>query len=167
MNSDAYRIPGNYYCPSSTNTKTILNCPYKNAFRLVVDFSNGNMYPRQTFIEYSTNKICIRTFDNYENLWFSETSYITNSDLQSEKVKFITKRIDNFSKTIAYGYAEIGTPQSLGLPSGAILLNIMLDGWNFLSTGNISYGGNNSMIYIFSDVSTVTANYITLRLVYK
>lgn len=83
MYSDTYKIPGNYYCSSDTTVEGLKNCPFRKAFKLTVDYSNGTAYPRQTFIEYNTNTVYRRTWVEYRNCWVGEVSYITNSDLKA------------------------------------------------------------------------------------
>ena len=81
LKSETYRVPGNYYCDTNTVANTLINCPVYQAFSLKVELGNGNDYPKQTFREYSSQKIVTRTFNPYDNTWTDDVSYVRSSDL--------------------------------------------------------------------------------------
>lgn len=83
LNSDAYKVPGNYYCHGNNIAATLLNCPLNNAFILKVDRGTGTGYPRQIFYEYLNEKIIMRTYLEDINQW-KEISLVTNNDLQGK-----------------------------------------------------------------------------------
>lgn len=83
MNSEAYRVPGNYACVDNTIASSLKNCPISKAFVLKVDLSTGNAYPRQTFLQFNNGKVFTRVFDAFENKWAETFSNITNADFTS------------------------------------------------------------------------------------
>lgn len=82
-----YVTPGNYYCVSDVNARTLVNCPLRYAFTLKVEYGNGFGYVRQTFKQNATNIIITRTQKtsaiNYD-AWSDDTYYVTTSDIAAE-----------------------------------------------------------------------------------
>lgn len=83
MNSDTYKIPGNYVCDSNNVASTLKNCPLSNAFVLKVDYGTSSNYPRQTYLRFDSKETCARTWDNYTNKWLDTVYNITNFDFTS------------------------------------------------------------------------------------
>ena len=80
--SDAYKVPGNYYCPSNVNAVTLKNCPLSNAFILKVDYTNGTQYIRQSFVQYNIERNYQRMWNPTSNVWEHDLSLLTNLELQ-------------------------------------------------------------------------------------
>lgn len=95
LKSDAYKVPGNYYVPLTSVVSSLLNLPagITDAFTLKVEKGNGTDYPKQTFREYSSQKIVVRTFNSHDNTWTDGVSYVRNSDLTP--VSMTTTRTEN------------------------------------------------------------------------
>ena len=87
LKSDTYKLPGNYYCDSDDDAKTLTHCPFQEAFVLKISYSSGNTAPRQTFISSGTGKTVSRVWDPSENIWKDEICYLTNSDFTWKKIK--------------------------------------------------------------------------------
>lgn len=81
MDSDTYKVPGNYYCSNNSIAESLINSPVYNAFILKVDYSNGHIYPRQTFCNYTNDIITSRTWDPYANKWGKFHQIALKSDL--------------------------------------------------------------------------------------
>lgn len=75
MNSDTYKVPGNYYTIDNATAGTLKNAPFNNGFILKVEYSLGNSQPRQIFTNYLTGQRAIRRFNGSE--WLS---YVYFSD---------------------------------------------------------------------------------------
>ena len=85
LNSDTYKIPGNYYCHKSSNAKTLINCPFESAFLLKVSYGTGIDYPVQSFVEFRTRKIAERYYDIDLEKWsdlvyFSDDATLISSN---------------------------------------------------------------------------------------
>ena len=80
--SDAYKVPGNYYCPSNVNAVTLKNCPLSNAFILKVDYTNGTQYIRQSFVQYNIERNYQRIWNPTSNVWEHDLSLLTNLEVQ-------------------------------------------------------------------------------------
>ncbi len=81
LHSDEYKIPGNYYCTSNDNAKTLTNCPITKAFTLKIELSTGNANPCQTIREYDSGKNYYCIFSSDSKTWSAWRSTIHNSDL--------------------------------------------------------------------------------------
>mgnify|MGYP006906609765 FL=1 len=101
MLSDTYKVPGNYFCHLSDRTKTLLNCPLRQAFTLKVDLAAGNGYPRQTFKEYNTQRIISRTYDGSNDVWMETVENATKNDID----KITTVNTELITNT---GYKVLG-----------------------------------------------------------
>ena len=73
---DNYKNVGNYYCSNNSITNTLINCPFKEAFTLKIEFGVGTGYPRQTFRNFNTGEIATRYFNGDSNMW-GTYSYLT------------------------------------------------------------------------------------------
>lgn len=95
LKSDAYRKPGNYYCPTNDIAATLINSPVSNAFILKVEKATGDSYPKQIFKEYNTGKIISRVYSLSQGIWFDEISYVTNSEINDTVIKDLASKIDS------------------------------------------------------------------------
>lgn len=75
MNSDTYKVPGNYFTIDNATAATLKNAPFNNGFILKVEYALGNSQPRQIFTNYLTGQRAIRRFNGSE--WLS---YVYFSD---------------------------------------------------------------------------------------
>ena len=80
-----YTTPGNYFCRSTSNAGTLLNCPASFAFVLKVFFGTGLGYPIQEFIPLQGNVVYTRYYDNIQKIWGSFDSFTNDVELVSEK----------------------------------------------------------------------------------
>lgn len=105
LNSAQYRVPGNYYCPTNTEAKTILNPPITplEAFNLRVYYGTGTGYPVQQIELFSSGLIYRRMYDPFENsgVWKPWIKYLSTSDLTN------TDTVNDTTKPLAanVGYA--------------------------------------------------------------
>ncbi|BCK01708.1 pyocin knob domain-containing protein [Anaerocolumna chitinilytica] len=72
LNAATYKSIGNYYCPTTADSQTILNMPkipsiIINAFNLKVFFGTGTGYPVQQVEFYDSGIVYRRVFDPYLN----------------------------------------------------------------------------------------------------
>lgn len=87
MNADAYKIPGNYYCPLTTTAETIQNLPLtlKQAFILKVDYPTGvSGYVRQIFIGWETMETMRRIYYSYNNTWSGALFMLRSADVVND-----------------------------------------------------------------------------------
>ena len=83
MNSDTYKVPGNYYTVDNATVATLKNAPFNNGFILKVEYSLGNSQPRQIFTNYLTGQRAIRRFNGNEWLsyvYFSDDATLISSN---------------------------------------------------------------------------------------
>lgn len=86
---DTYREAGNYYCATSTNAKTLVNCPTKKAFNMKVfaDTASSATSPwkGQMIQEFGTGIMWYRTTENvggvysYKETWEKVTPSLANN----------------------------------------------------------------------------------------
>lgn len=86
LNSDAYKIPGSYYCHNSNNAKTLINCPFESAFLLKVSYGTGLSFPVQSFTEFRTRKIAERYYDADLAKWSEFFYFSDDATLKSNNV---------------------------------------------------------------------------------
>ena len=70
-----YVTPGNYYCTTDSNARTLKNCPFTHAFTLKVEYCKGYGIPSQTFREYNTG---ITAYRKYESSIWIDFVYFSN-----------------------------------------------------------------------------------------
>ena len=80
-----YTTPGNYFCSTTSNAGTLLNCPVSYAFTLKVFLGTGLGYPIQEFIPLQGNVVYTRYYDNIQKIWSSYDSFTNDVELMSEK----------------------------------------------------------------------------------
>lgn len=132
LKSDTYTVPGNYYCTTNDTANTLINCPVYQAFTLKVEKGNGTDYPKQTFREYSSQKIVVRTFNQYDNTWTDSVSYIRSSDLGGAVFSTATGAIKYGMNGIYLGKFSNGVEQPDG--TGIFDACIYLIGTKLLET---------------------------------
>lgn len=132
LNSDAYKIPGSYYCHNSNNAKTLINCPFESAFLLKVSYGTGLSFPVQSFTEFRTRKIAERYYDTDLAKW-SEFVYFSDdatlkSNMQSPNfitdVESSTTLLELAQRRQNTWYSYPATVAPSDLPSYLINLNI-------------------------------------------
>lgn len=106
MNSDTYKVPGNYYTIDNATATTLKNAPFNKGFILKVEYSLGNSQPRQTFTDYITGQRATRRFNGTE--WLSYTYFsddatvlgqtINASDILTDIISDISE-MDDINKT--------------------------------------------------------------------
>lgn len=99
-----YTTPGNYFCNSTMNAGTLLNCPVSFAFTLKVFFGTGSGYPIQEFIPLQGNAVYTRYYDNIQKIWSSYKRFTNDVELVIEK-NF--PALNTSSKTIIGAINEI------------------------------------------------------------
>lgn len=71
--TDMYTIktPGHYYCNSNAIAATLKNCPFSDAFTLVVYWSSGhpNVYFSQEYTHYLGNRRIIQNYNTDNATW--------------------------------------------------------------------------------------------------
>lgn len=105
MNSDTYKVPGNYYTIDNATAGTLKNAPFNNGFILKVEYSLGNSQPRQIFTNYLTGQRAIRRFNGSE--WLS---YVYFSDDATVLVHVISPVTMNDTVDINTGYVDLNFP---------------------------------------------------------
>lgn len=95
MKSNTYLVPGNYYCGSDDDSKTLVNSPFETAFVLKVEYSTGNAYPKQIFKSWR-GPIATRVFDPLNSRWIYENEISLKSDFA----------VTNSSFSLASGVAQ-------------------------------------------------------------
>lgn len=92
LDSDEYKVPGNYYCESNTAGATLTNSPTVNAFTMKVSYATGTGYPRQDVYIYNGGHHWTRTFgvDSAWTKWVrgylsSEVDNLLNKKANIEK----------------------------------------------------------------------------------
>lgn len=65
------KTPGRYYCSSNATAATLKNCPFNDAFTLVVYWSTGypNAYFSQEYTHYSGNRRIIQNYNTDSATW--------------------------------------------------------------------------------------------------
>lgn len=120
LKSSQYLIPGNYYCQSNITANTLLNCPFKSAFILKVEISNGigSQYIRQTFTQYDNSNVVSRVYLRDAGIW--------NDGINSYNFpyKVIEKYISDTVVQPKQSTEIINDLSSYGTHCGAFLCNI-------------------------------------------
>lgn len=65
------KTPGHYYCNSNAIAATLKNCPFSDAFTLVVYWSTGypNAYFSQEYTHYFGNRRIIQNYNTNNATW--------------------------------------------------------------------------------------------------
>ena len=65
------KTPGHYYCSSNAIAVTLKNCPFNDAFTLVVYWSTGysNAYFSQEYTHYLGNRHIIQNYNTDSATW--------------------------------------------------------------------------------------------------
>lgn len=65
------KTPGRYYCSSNATAATLKNCPFNDAFTLVVYWSTGypGAYFSQEYTHYLGNRRIIQNYNTDSSTW--------------------------------------------------------------------------------------------------
>ena len=80
MYSDTYKIPGNYYCPTTNTALTLKNCPCTNAFTMKVELGAGTGYPQQIFKNLFGQRY-FRVYNSDNGGWKNDVEIVTSPGL--------------------------------------------------------------------------------------
>lgn len=161
MNSDTYKVPGNYYVVDNATAETLKNAPFTNEFILKVEYSLGNSQPRQTFTNYITGQRATRRFNGTE--WLSYTYFSDDATILEQSCKYIRYLNSGTQQTVDFNNLRENYPLIVSAMDDAYKRITFLNSPVDITVGGFALisipVGTSYALQIFYKYNTVTIYY--------